>query len=89
MIGDISERMLHALVVQLIAAGKIDADDVYAAADYLEKHGDDEGSRTLSAMPLYVGAQTPAEFEADYRRRQMIERTALINRKTDDGKPQA
>ena len=50
--GDISERMFRALCIQLIRAGKMDADDIAAAADELDAEGDEDAAHTLRCFPL-------------------------------------
>lgn len=87
MTGDISERMLSALVIQLIRVGKLDIDDVFEAAAALEASGDKDASRALNCLPLYAEAKPQSEIEAEWRRRQMIERTAFIAKQSEGYKP--
>lgn len=84
-VGDISERMFRALCVQLIRAGKLDGDDIDAAADELSAQGDDDAANTLRCFTLYAAAPSQSEWIAEQRRKQM--RPIDGGRKGDGGKP--
>lgn len=74
-------------MVQLIRTGKMDIDDVFAAASSLDAAGDDEAARALNCLPLYAAARPQSEIDADWRRRQIVERTAFIAKKSEGYKP--
>jgi hypothetical protein len=81
--------VMKALAKILIRKGVIDDNDIRDAAEGLKRVGFETAAHNLTMIALEAHSVTASEFEADFRRRQMIERTAMINRKDDDGKPSA
>lgn len=74
-------------MIQLIRAGKLDVDDVIEAASSLEASGDADAARALNCLPLYAAARPQSEIDADWRRRQIVERTAYIAKRSEGYKP--
>lgn len=83
--------VMKALAKILIRKGVISRDEIHDAAEDLERIGMDTAAHNLTMVALEAESMTASQFEADYRRRQMVERTALLEkqRKPDDGKPPA
>lgn len=84
-VGDISERMLRALVVQQIRAGKIDQQDILEAADELDAEGDEEAAHTMRCLIAHAAAPRTTEWLAEKRRRDIRERTAMLEKGPPDG----
>jgi hypothetical protein len=64
----VSERIVGALITQMIRSGMIPDDDVIAAADALEESGDEDAARVMRAMILYAHAPSQTDWEAERRR---------------------
>ncbi len=79
--------VMCAIAKILIRNGVISEDDITGEADNLARTGRPMASHNLTMLLIEAQAMSASEFEADYRRRQMVERTAYLNRKPDDGKP--
>ncbi len=76
----LSERMLRALLIQLLKSEAIDPDDIGDAAERLAKHGDDEAAHALRCVILESLAPEQSDWDADQRR----SRFRVVG---DDGKP--
>jgi len=64
----VSERIVGALITQMIRSQVVSTNDVMAAADALEDDGDDDAARVMRAMILRAHAPSQSEWEADRRR---------------------
>lgn len=64
----LAERMLRALLVQLIRTEAVDPDDIDAAADALASEGDDEAAHEMRCLIVEASAPAPSDWEADRRR---------------------
>jgi hypothetical protein len=84
--GDLSERILRALVVQMLRSGAIDEDDVAKASEELEAQNDPEAADSLRCMIIRASAPTQSEWIAENRRKSIRERTAHIAKQADGGK---
>lgn len=60
----LTERVMNALVVQLIKSGVIDPDDVIEAADGLDEGGDTDAGHALRCLLLYASAAADDESPA-------------------------
>lgn len=64
----VSERIVAALLTQMIRSHMIPVNDVIAAADELDEGGDETAARVMRAMILEAQAPTHAEWEVERRR---------------------
>jgi len=64
----LSERMLNALLVQMLRSEAIDPDDIADAAESLDKAGDQEAAHGLRCLLLEASASEPSGWHA-YRAR--------------------
>lgn len=67
----LAERMLRAVLVQLLKSGKIDESDLFEAADALEGDGDGEAAYQLRILPVEAAATPQSEWVAEQRRSTM------------------
>ena len=65
----VSERVVMALVTQMIRSNLVSTNDIMAAADALEEDGDEDAARVMRATILYAHAPSQSEWEADRARR--------------------
>jgi len=84
---DVDYLVFKAIAKILIRKGIITADDIELEVDDLQRVSPD-AAHNLEMLWMSAHAMTASEFEADYRRRQMRERTAFIDRqrRPDGGK---
>lgn len=64
----VSERVVMALITQMIRSNIVPTNDVMAAADALEEDGDEEAARVMRATILYAHAPSQSEWEAERAR---------------------
>lgn len=64
----LADRMLRALLVQLLRADAIDPDDILAASDNLASSGDEEAAHAMRCLIVESLAPEQSEWEADQRR---------------------
>lgn len=83
MASPISDRVLLALIRQLIRSDAIDTDDIIAAADDLKARGDDDAAFVLMATIVEAHAPSQSDWEAERRRG----RFRVVE--TRDGNPEA
>lgn len=88
---DSDYQVMKSLAKILIRKGVITRDEIHDEVDELERTSQSKAAHSLTIIALEAEAMTASQFEADYRRRQMVERTAYLEkqRKPDDGKPPA
>ncbi|BAK66889.1 hypothetical protein SLG_22140 [Sphingobium sp. SYK-6] len=79
----LAERMLRALLIQLLKSEAIDPDDIDAAADRLAADGDGEAAHEMRCLIVESMAPEQSDWEADQRR----SRFRVVD--GDDGKPTA
>lgn len=84
----VTDPLLLALLEQLVRNGTLDADDITEMADRLEAAGDEahaHAAHLTRCALIQASAPSQSDWEADWRRRQIRERTAFLNRKPDGG----
>lgn len=64
----LAERMLRAFLEQMIRTEAVDPDDIEAAAERLDKAGDEEAAHSLRCIALQAMAPEQSDWEADRRR---------------------
>lgn len=64
----LAERMLRAVLEQLIRSEAVDPDDIALAAESLDNAGDEEAGHALRCIVIDAMAPTQADWEADRRR---------------------
>lgn len=64
----IVERMLSALLVQLVRTEGIDPDDIVEAAERLERAGDEDAAHALRCIVVEAAAPEPSDWAAEKRR---------------------
>jgi hypothetical protein len=64
----LSDRMLRALLVQLLKTEALDPDDINVAADRLALAGDEEAAHAMRCLIVESMAPDPSDWEADRRR---------------------
>lgn len=84
---DADHWVMRSIAKILIRKGVISQDEIMQEVDDLERLGLDDASRALFVLILEAESMSAAEYEADFRRRQMIERTAYIAKKSEGYKP--
>lgn len=77
----LAERMLRALLTQMIRTEAVDVDDINAAADRLERDGDEEAAHAMRCLILQASAPDASEWAAERARA----RFHVIS--SNDGKP--
>lgn len=77
----LAERMLRALLIQMLRTDAIDPDDLSAAADELTAQGDDEAAHAIKCLIVESMSPSQTDWQADQRR----SRLHLVA--PDDGKP--
>lgn len=68
---ELPERILRALVIQMLRSGTLPQSDIEAAADEAEAEGDDETSHNLRCLLIRASAPRQSEWEAERRRARM------------------
>jgi hypothetical protein len=84
---DADHWVMKSIAKILIRNGVISQDEIMQEVDDLERHGLDEASRALFVLALEAESMSAAEYEADFRRRQIVERTAYIAKRSEGYKP--
>lgn len=64
----LAERMLRALMAQMIRSEAVDPDDITDAADRLDKAGDEEAAHALRAVIVEAHAPELSDWNADRAR---------------------
>lgn len=84
---DVDYLVFKAIAKILIRKGIITAEEMEVEVDNLQRVSPD-AAHNLEMLWMSAHSMTASEFEADYRRRQMRERTALLEGKAkpDGGK---
>lgn len=75
----LAERMLKALLIQMLRSDAMDPDDITEAADALADAGDEEAAHELRCMIVEAVAPSPSDWQADKARSRF--------RSIDGGKP--
>lgn len=65
-----TDAILRALIIQMLRAGKLDLDDVGAAAQELRRDGEDMAAQNLEAYYVASLAEPASHYEAEHRRSQ-------------------
>lgn len=68
----------------LIRKGVITPEEIEGEIDELGRVNSD-AAHNLTVLAMQAQSMTASEFEADYRRRQMRERTAWLEQQADNG----
>lgn len=76
---DVDYLVMKEIAKILIRKGVITSDEVQVAVENLRRVSA-SAANNFSMLALEASAMSPSEFEADFRRRQMRERTAFIER---------
>lgn len=76
----IEARLALEVIKQMVRDGALDPATIVRVRENAEHERDHELSHAAHVLFLESLSQTASEFEADYRRRQMVERTARIGR---------
>lgn len=84
---DADYHVMMSLAKIMLRKGLITPDEIYDEIDEMESVSP-KAAESLLILVLEAESMSASEFEADYRRRQMRERTAYIekHRKPDGGK---
>jgi len=67
----LSERMLRAIIVQMVEAGTIPAELIADASEYASDKGDGDAAHALGCIFLETQAPSQSEWMAEQRRSQM------------------
>jgi len=78
-------HVLSALARILIRNGSISIDELADESDEMKRKGHETAGHNLLCLAIEASTMSASEFEADYRRRQMVERTAYITKIKPDG----
>ncbi|MFK4871667.1 hypothetical protein [Novosphingobium sp. ZW T3_23] len=76
---DVDYLVMKEIAKILIRKGVITSDEVQVAVENLRRVSA-SAANNFSMLALEASTMSPSEFEADFRRRQMRERTAFIER---------
>lgn len=76
---DVDYLVFKAIAKILIRKGIISPEEIDVAVDNLERVSP-EAAHNLTMLALQASSMSASEFEADFRRRQMRERTALLHK---------